>query len=73
VYRFTVNDDGRGFDARGTSELPESHVGIRIMRERAQRIGAQLEVDSSPGAGTTVTLTLPVVQTEDSAVQEAVA
>ncbi|MGE5094580.1 MAG: type IV pili methyl-accepting chemotaxis transducer N-terminal domain-containing protein [Betaproteobacteria bacterium] len=70
VYRFVVGDDGRGFDAAGMSALPESHVGIRIMRERAQRIGAELEVRSSRGSGTTVTLTLPVVQTNHAARSE---
>jgi two-component system nitrate/nitrite sensor histidine kinase NarX len=34
-------------------------VGLRIMRERAQRIGASVEIDSVPGAGTCVVLTLP--------------
>ncbi|HXZ50347.1 MAG TPA: type IV pili methyl-accepting chemotaxis transducer N-terminal domain-containing protein [Usitatibacter sp.] len=61
-YRFVVRDDGRGFDA--SRELPEAaeHVGLRIMRERAQLIGATLEVRSSPGRGTEVALTLPVAQ-----------
>jgi len=56
-WRFEVVDDGRGFDP----DLPagESHVGLRIMRERAQRIGAQVHVESSAGNGTRVTLTVP--------------
>jgi len=62
VYRFTVSDDGRGFDAGTASDEAETHIGLRIMRERAQRIGAQIDVWSSPGAGTTVTLTLPAGQ-----------
>ncbi len=37
----------------------ETHVGLRIMRERAQRIGATVEVASMPGSGTRVVLTLP--------------
>jgi len=63
LYRFVVTDDGRGFDAYAMPELPEHHVGLRIMRERAQRIGGEVAVDSTPGRGTTVTLTLPVAQT----------
>ncbi|MCC7152508.1 MAG: hypothetical protein IT501_10915, partial [Rubrivivax sp.] len=39
----------------------ETHVGLRIMAERAQRLGATLQVQSRPGAGTTVTLQLPGV------------
>ena len=56
-WRFEVHDDGRGFapaDAR-----PETHVGLRIMQERAQRIGANVQVESAPGAGCTVRLELP--------------
>jgi two-component system nitrate/nitrite sensor histidine kinase NarX len=60
VYRFRVRDDGRGFDpgAQGS----DLHVGLRIMRERAHRVGGTLHVDSRPGAGTEVVLTLPVLQ-----------
>jgi two-component system nitrate/nitrite sensor histidine kinase NarX len=58
-YRFRVIDDGRGFDpASVTSEM---HVGLRIMRERAHRIGATLAVHSLPGAGTEVALQLPLL------------
>lgn len=67
VYRFTVHDDGGGFDAQASPDFPEEHVGLRIMRERAQRIGGRIEVRSRPGAGTVVRLTLPVVQTSEQA------
>lgn len=57
-WRFEVRDDGRGFDA--AADAPdETHVGLRIMRERAARIGAQVEIDAVPGAGTCVVLTVP--------------
>lgn len=58
VWRFEVRDDGRGYDAAGAA-ADETHVGLRIMRERAQRIGAQVLVESAPGAGTRMVLTLP--------------
>ena len=57
-WRFEVRDDGRGFDS-GDGSIDDSHVGLRIMSERAERIGARLEVISTPGAGTSVMLTLP--------------
>ncbi|MDO8420230.1 MAG: type IV pili methyl-accepting chemotaxis transducer N-terminal domain-containing protein [Rubrivivax sp.] len=57
-WRVEVRDDGRGF-APGTAEADQTHVGLRIMRERAQRIGASVEVVSVPGSGTAVALTLP--------------
>jgi two-component system nitrate/nitrite sensor histidine kinase NarX len=57
-WRFEVRDDGIGFDTddRGRGE---SHVGLRIMAERAERIGAKLELMSTPGRGSSVVLELP--------------
>ncbi len=57
-WRVEVRDDGCGFDADGAGP-DETHVGLRIMRERAQRIGATVEVASVPGSGTCVLLKLP--------------
>ncbi|MGB0127868.1 MAG: type IV pili methyl-accepting chemotaxis transducer N-terminal domain-containing protein [Rhodocyclaceae bacterium] len=57
-WRVEVRDDGCGFISE-TAAADETHVGLRIMRERAQRIGAAVEVTSVPGAGTCVALTLP--------------
>ena len=58
-WRFEVRDDGAGFvDPRETDD--ETHVGLRIMAERAERIGAVLDVLSTPGRGTSVVLTLPL-------------
>jgi two-component system nitrate/nitrite sensor histidine kinase NarX len=56
-WRVEVRDDGCGFEALTAPD--ETHVGLRIMRERAHRIGATVEVDSVPGSGTCVVLTLP--------------
>ncbi len=56
-WRFIVRDNGIGFDAHTPSD--ETHVGMKIMNERASRIGASVDVTSQIGAGSTVTLTLP--------------
>jgi two-component system nitrate/nitrite sensor histidine kinase NarX len=56
-WRFRVRDDGSGFDALDAPDA--SHVGLKIMRERAALIGARVDVSSEPGTGTTVTLSLP--------------
>jgi two-component system sensor histidine kinase UhpB len=53
-----VVDTGDGFDA-GT--VPEG-AGIRGMRERALLVGAEVEIASTPGAGTKVRLRVPVAQ-----------
>ncbi len=52
-----VSDDGPGFaSVAGPSE---GHFGLLLMRERAQAVGAELAVDSTPGRGTRVALSLP--------------
>jgi len=51
-----VSDDGRGF----AFEESERGLGIGGMRERALLIGAELTIESRPGHGTTVRLTVPV-------------
>ena len=58
-WRFEVRDDGMGFITHN-EQLDETHVGLRIMSERAQRIGAFLEVISTPGHGSSAILTLPL-------------
>jgi signal transduction histidine kinase len=53
ALRLTIADDGHGFDptaANGT------HYGLKGLRERAEMIGATLEVHSRPQQGTTVRL-----------------
>lgn len=56
-WRVEVVDDGCGFDA---GQVPgHSHVGLRIMRERAQRIGAQVTIASEAGKGTRVAIVVP--------------
>ncbi len=57
AWRFEVRDDGVGFQR--DDEVDETHVGLRIMKERAQRMGAELDIVSKPGSGTTIVLTLP--------------
>jgi two-component system nitrate/nitrite sensor histidine kinase NarX len=46
-----IDDDGCGFDA---NLIPPGHLGVGIMRERAEGIGATFEVDSEPGQGTSI-------------------
>jgi signal transduction histidine kinase len=51
-----IDDDGRGFDpARPTGP----GQGLRNLRERAQRLGGRAEIDSTPGQGTRVRVTIP--------------
>jgi len=56
-WRFEVRDDGIGFHTEDPGR-GETHVGLRIMAERAERIGATLELISTPGHGSSVVLEL---------------
>ena len=57
--RVTIQDDGAGFTPGelGRSELPR--FGLSTMRERAGTLGGKFLLESSPGAGTRVTVELP--------------
>jgi two-component system nitrate/nitrite sensor histidine kinase NarX len=63
-HRFVVRDNGRGFDPERRQADAADHVGLRIMRERAARIGATLEIRSQPRRGTEIVLAVPVAQRE---------
>jgi signal transduction histidine kinase/ligand-binding sensor domain-containing protein len=57
--RVVVRDDGKGIDPDVLREGREGHWGLSGMRERAERIGARLQVWSRDGAGTEVELAVP--------------
>ncbi|HEX6355950.1 sensor histidine kinase [Actinophytocola sp.] len=53
--RLVVTDDGRGFDAAE----PPAGYGLLGLRERAALLGGTVTVDSRPGAGTRVAVSVP--------------
>jgi signal transduction histidine kinase len=58
-----VRDDGKGFDARLVDERSvniESGSGFFNMHERSEYINGNLKVETDPGKGTTVRLTVPI-------------
>jgi signal transduction histidine kinase len=61
TLRFTVSDDGAGYDARRTP----LGSGLRNMADRLAALGGQLEIQSAPGQGTTITGHLPVPAASD--------
>src|SRR4029453_18872184 len=54
-FKLTISDNGRGFDPA----LESDGHGLMSMRERTHAIGGQLNVESKPGKGTIITLTVP--------------
>lgn len=61
-----VIDNGKGFDATNAFKKSESQgsYGMKNMKERAELIDGIFEIDSRPGRGTTVTVTVPIQVSE---------
>jgi PAS domain S-box-containing protein len=59
-----VRDDGVGFDVPKTLDWAANrgHLGLVGMKERVQILGGHLEVDSKPGLGTRIRLSLPLTE-----------
>ncbi len=57
TIHMVVEDQGPGFDT--TQDVGEDHVGLRLMRERAARVGGQLLLESKPSEGTRLEVSLP--------------
>ena len=50
TFDLVITDNGKGFDENS----PSRRNGVRNMRKRADLSGAQLQIDTAPGAGTTI-------------------
>jgi signal transduction histidine kinase len=59
LLRLRIRDDGKGVDPKLLDAGRDGHWGLPGMRERAEEIGAQLEIWSEVGAGTEVELRIP--------------
>lgn len=62
LVRLTVEDDGRGFAVDAVHDSPESppRLGLLGMHERVMLAGGTLLIESSPGAGTTILVRIPL-------------
>jgi signal transduction histidine kinase len=54
-----VRDDGDGFTPAADGFGPNGGLGLRGMRERVEALGGRLAVESAPGRGTTIAVTVP--------------
>jgi ligand-binding sensor domain-containing protein/signal transduction histidine kinase len=60
LFRLRIRDDGKGLDPSVRDQGERTgHWGLRGMRERAQRLGGELDIWSEPGAGTEVEFRIP--------------
>ena len=59
-FTMTVRDNGQGFNPESRAEAePGQHIGLSVMHERAEKIGAEISIRSQPGSGTEVRLHIP--------------
>lgn len=62
----TVEDDGIGFDVDDALRGDGRGLGLFGMRERATYVGGHVDIESRPGAGTRVRITVPLAEEETS-------
>ncbi len=62
TLRFTVSDDGCGFDPARCPGQSDGHFGISGIRERAKRLDGKFTLNSVPGKGTTATIEIQGVR-----------
>ncbi|MGV3533191.1 MAG: sensor histidine kinase, partial [Chthoniobacteraceae bacterium] len=60
TVRLTVTDDGRGFDSTSLPLPHDGHFGLFGMRERVQKLGAHLQIQSVHGGGTRIEVVAPL-------------
>ncbi|MCD2186977.1 sensor histidine kinase [Actinomycetospora soli] len=59
-WRLAVADDGRGFDPTdAAARAADGHLGLRALSDLVDDAGGAVDVRSTPGAGTTVVVTVP--------------
>lgn len=62
TWNLTVEDDGKGFDFNGRytqQQMEEAGTGPSVIKERVRLIAGQLTVESTPGQGTRLEVTVP--------------
>jgi two-component system nitrate/nitrite sensor histidine kinase NarX len=59
LVKIEIQDDGQGFDPADSARTT-GHFGLAIMRERAASFGGRLRIVGQPGAGTTISLDVPI-------------
>jgi signal transduction histidine kinase len=65
-WRISIEDDGGGFAFSGRLSLPELEAqrkGPLVIQERVHLIGGQLTIESSPGRGSRLEISVPKVET----------
>jgi two-component system sensor histidine kinase UhpB len=66
--RAFVRDDGQGFDAQAVLRTPwqDRGLGLAGMQERAMLLDGSIKIESQPGTGTTIEVTIPLTEAEQA-------
>lgn len=62
-YTLLIEDDGSGM-APAPEGLPGEHLGLTVMRERAERLPGEITIESEPGEGTRIVVTFAATPTD---------
>ena len=62
--RTSVDDNGRGMDDNTLSS--SEGMGLKVIRDRVEMLGGNLNIDSVPGQGARVVFTIPLITPEDN-------
>jgi signal transduction histidine kinase/ligand-binding sensor domain-containing protein len=63
--RLLVEDNGRGMQLEQTHQNAQYGLGLNSMQERARMLGGQLRIESNPGKGTRVLLSIPIPENKN--------
>ena len=60
--RVDVVDNGQGFDVAAVEGRPAGlgHIGLAAMRRRAEELGGEVAIESTPGVGAAVSVSVPL-------------
>jgi two-component system, NarL family, sensor histidine kinase DegS len=58
IIRLSLEDNGKGFDTDFLAK--ESNLGLKLIKDRVEMLGGKFDIDTAPGKGARVTLTIPV-------------
>jgi len=61
IITLDIADDGQGFDLNAAAHDGIGHLGIVGMRERAESLGGELTIETAPGQGTRVVVSVPIL------------
>ena len=57
MVRVSVDDNGKGFDPEILKQ--STNLGLKLIRERAEMLGGNFEIDSMAGSGARITFSVP--------------